>query len=232
MRIAVWSGPRNLSTAMMYAFGSRADCVAWDEPFYAAYLAATGVAHPMRSAVLAAQAHEPAAVIERLLAKPARPLQYVKLMTHHMLPGFPLDWARGFTNIHLLRHPARVIASYANKRETVALGDIGFSQAARIHTALPGPVIDSADIRADPEGMLRALCDAIALPFDPAMLQWPAGPKAFDGAWAPHWYDAVRRSTGFASAEGALPEVAPEHRTLMDEALPLYEALHARRLIA
>lgn len=230
MRIAMWSGPRNLSTAMMYAFGNRADCVAWDEPFYAAYLAQTGVDHPMRQTILASQAPHFDAVVERLLATPAKPVQYLKLMTHHMVPEFPLDWAEGFTNIHLLRHPARVIASYAAKRDAITLDDIGFPQAARIHATLPGPIIDSADIRAAPEAMLRKLCDAIDLPFDHAMLHWPAGPKPFDGAWAPHWYDAVHRSTGFASAEGPLPDVAPHHQPLLQEALPIYDALHSQRL--
>lgn len=230
MRLAMWSGPRNLSTAMMYAFGNRPDCEAWDEPFYAAYLAETGLEHPMRQQVLASQAPHCHAVIERLLATPSKPVQYLKLMTHHMLPGFPLDWANAVTNIHLIRHPARVIASYANKRETITLDDIGFPQAARLHAALPGPVIDSADIRADPEVALRALCTAIDLPFDPAMLSWPAGPKPFDGAWAPHWYDAVHRSTGFASAEGPLPEVDPMHRKMLAKAIPIYEHLREHAL--
>lgn len=226
----MWSGPRNLSTAMMYAFGNRPDCEAWDEPFYAAYLAASGANHPMRQETLASQAPDFDAVVERVLATPAKPVQYLKLMTHHMLPEFDPGWARGAVNIHLIRHPARVIASYANKRETVTLDDIGFTQAARIYDVLPGPVIDSADIRAAPEKALRTLCDAIALPFSNAMLAWPEGPKPCDGAWAPHWYDAVHRSTGFASAEGPLPTVAPEHRALLDAALPIYEALHAARL--
>lgn len=230
MRIAMWSGPRNLSTAMLYAFGNRADCEAWDEPFYAAYLAATGADHPMRREVLAAQAPQFEARLERVLATPSKPVQYLKLMTHHMLPDFPLDWAQGYVNIHLLRHPARVIASYAAKRETINLDDIGFAQAGRIYNALPGPIIDSADIRADPAKALTALCDASGLPFDPAMLEWPAGPKPFDGAWAPHWYDAVHRSTGFAPAEGALPKVPPQHSALLEEALPIYQSLHADRL--
>ena len=230
MRLAMWSGPRNLSTAMMYAFGNRADCEAWDEPFYAAYLAQTGLDHPMRQAVLATQPPHFDAVVERLLARPAKPVQYLKLMTHHMLDDMALDWATGFTNIHLIRHPARVIASYAVKRADITLDDIGFSQAARIHAALPGPVIDSADIRANPEAALRALCDAINLPFDPAMLSWPQGPKPFDGAWAPHWYDAVHRSTGFADAEGPLPDVLPQHQDLLAAALPLYNAMLSERL--
>ncbi len=231
MRIAMWSGPRNLSTAMMYAFGNRPDCEAWDEPFYAAYLAASGADHPMRNQTLASQAPLFEARLERVLAKPGKPIQYVKLMTHHMLPQFPVDWAKGFTNVHLLRHPARVIASYANKRDTITLDDIGFPQAARIHRALSGPVIDSADIRADPEAALCALCDAIGVAFDPVMLHWPAGPKSFDGVWAPHWYDAVHRSTGFAQAEGPLPEVAPHHQALLCEALPIYEAMREQRIV-
>lgn len=230
MRLAMWSGPRNLSTAMMYAFGNRADCEAWDEPFYAAYLAQTGIDHPMRQAVLSTQPPHYDAVVERLLARPAKSVQYLKLMTHHMLDDMPLDWAAGFTNIHLIRHPARVIASYAVKRAEITLDDIGFPQAAHIHETLPGPVIDSADIRVAPEAALRALCDAINLPFDPAMLSWPEGPKPFDGAWAPHWYDAVHRSTGFARAEGPLPDVPDQHLPLLHEALPIYEALSAQKL--
>lgn len=230
MRIAMWSGPRNLSTALLYAFGNRPDCEAVDEPFYAAYLTASGAEHPMQQAVLDSQPETPATVIRALLSAPSKPHQYLKLMAHHMLPDMPLDWARGYVNIHLIRHPARVIASYTNKRETITLDEIGFPQAARIHAALPGPIIDSADIRADPDAMLRALCSAIDLPFDTAMLHWPAGPKPFDGAWAPHWYDAVHRSTGFAGAEGPVPELDPAHRALLDEALPIYEALHADRL--
>lgn len=231
MRIAMWSGPRNLSTAMLYAFGNRADCEAWDEPFYAAYLAASGADHPMRQAILASQAPHFEARLERVLARPPKPVQYLKLMTHHMLPQFPVDWAQVFTNVHLLRHPARVIASYANKRDTIiTLDNIGFAQAERIYATLPGPVIDSADIRANPEAALNALCDAINLPFDAAMLAWPPGSKHFDGAWAPHWYDAVHRSTGFASAEGPLPDVAPQHQRVLDQAMPIYEAMRQARI--
>ena len=231
MKIAMWSGPRNLSTALMYAFGNRPDCEAVDEPFYAAYLAASGADHPMRAACIAAQPADPKAVVAEIAGQ-SKPVRYLKLMTHHMLPDFPLEWAKDCVNIHLIRHPARVIASYANKRDTVTMGDIGFAEIERIFNVLPGPVIDSADIRNDPEGMLRKLCDSIGLEFSDAMLSWPAGPKDFDGAWAPHWYDAVHRSTGFAGAEGPLPEVAPEHQTLLSEALPIYEAMLRQRLTA
>ena len=132
MRIAMWSGPRNLSTAMMYAFGARADCAVWDEPFYAAYLTETGLDHPMRDEVIAAGETDPQAVAARCSSSvPAgRPHFYQKHMTHHMVEGFPLDWMAEVTNVFLIRHPARVLASYVKKRETPTLEDIGIVQQA------------------------------------------------------------------------------------------------------
>lgn len=223
----MWSGPRNLSTAMMYAFGNRADFAAWDEPFYAPYLAATGSEHPMRDAILATHETDPEKVAAQISGSiPAqKPHFYMKHMPHHMVDGFPLDWAKACINVHLIRHPARVIASYAAKREQVTAADIGFQQQAAIYDQLGGIVIDSADIRANPEGMLRKLCAAINLPFDPAMLSWPAGPKPHDGVWAAHWYDAVHKSTGFDGAEGPLPQLVGRDAQLLGQSLPHYEAL-------
>ncbi len=237
MRIAMWSGPRNLSTAMMYAFANRADCAAVDEPFYAAYLAATGLEHPMRDEILASQPVDPSEVAARLLGPvpDGRAHWYQKHMTHHMVPGVPRDWIGQVTNVFLLRHPARVIASYVVKRENPTLEDIGFPQQAELYDEVVARqgravVIDSDDIRRDPEAMLRRLCDAIGLPFDPAMLAWPRGPKPEDGVWAPHWYNAVWDSTGFADAEGPLPEVPAALKPVLQAALPIYEGLAARRL--
>jgi hypothetical protein len=229
MRIAMWSGPRNLSTAMMYSFGNRADFAVMDEPFYAAYLAATGVDHPMRAEILAAQDNDPAQVAA-LCAQPGRPHIYMKHMPHHMLDGFPMEWAKDCVNIHLIRHPARVIASYAAKREAPSFADIGFGQQTALYDQIGGLVIDSADIRADPEGMLRKLCKAIDLPFDPAMLSWPAGARPEDGVWASHWYGAVHQSTGFAGAEGPLPALSGDEERLLEEALPHYNTLYHQRI--
>jgi hypothetical protein len=229
MRIAMWSGPRNLSTAMMYSFGNRADFAVMDEPFYAAYLAATGVDHPMRAEILAAQDNDPAKVAA-LCAQPGRPHMYMKHMPHHMLDGFPMEWAKACVNIHLIRHPARVIASYAAKREAPSFADIGFGQQTALYDQIGGLVIDSADIRADPEGMLRKLCKAIDLPFDPAMLSWPAGTRPEDGVWASHWYGAVHKSTGFAGAEGPLPTLSGDEERLLEEALPHYITLYDQRI--
>jgi hypothetical protein len=232
MKIAMWSGPRNLSTAMMYAFAARGDCAVMDEPFYAAWLKATGNAHPMAAEVLAAHEADPARMAEALSAPPAggQPHLYMKHMPHHMLAGFPLDWAEGCVHAHLIRHPARVLASYGAKRAEVTFEEIGYAQQADFFDRFPGPVIDGTDIRRDPGAMLRRLCAEIGLPFSAAMLSWDAGPKPFDGAWAPHWYGAVHRSTGFAPPEGALPPVAPDHAGLYARALPIYEALADRAI--
>ncbi len=232
MRIVMWSGPRNLSTAMMYSFGNRSDFAVWDEPFYAAYLAMTGLDHPMRDEILTAHEADPNKVAARCIDTiPAqKPHFYMKHMPHHMINGMPLDWVQDCINIHLIRHPARVIASYGEKRSEMNLDDIGFAQQGVIYDKFGGHVIDSADIRANPEKMLRKLCAAIGLDFDPAMLSWPAGPHEGDGIWASHWYNAVHKSTGFAGAEGPLPELDGAAADLCAQALPHYERLVALKL--
>ena len=228
----MWSGPRNLSTAMMYAFGNRADFAVWDEPFYAPYLAATGADHPMRDQIITTHEVDPARVARRCLDTiPAqKPHFYMKHMPHHMIDGFPLDWAKDCINVHMIRHPARVIASYGAKRDAMTLEDIGFAQQTALYAKIGGIVIDSSDIRAAPEEMLKKLCAAIALPFDLAMLHWKAGPRTADGVWAKHWYNAVHQSTGFAGAEGPLPELDTAQEEMRHLAMPHYEKLAKRKL--
>jgi len=234
----MWSGPRNLSTAMMYAFAARGDCAAVDEPFYGAYLAATGIDHPMRDAVIGSQPDDPAQVAAGLLGPipGGKLLYYQKHMTLHMIPELDRRFMRQLTNVFLIRHPARVVASYAKKREAPTLADIGFVQQAELFDEVSGwlghapLVIDSADIRADPEGMLRLLCARLNIGFVSEMLHWPAGPKPYDGVWAPHWYGAVHRSTGFEAAEGPLPALAGEFAQLAAAALPYYERLAAYKM--
>lgn len=234
MRLAMWSGPRNLSTAMMYAFGNRADFAAWDEPFYAPYLAATGIDHPMRDEVLSQHESDPDWVARACMGPipEGKSNFYMKHMPFHMVEGFPFEWADKCVNVHLIRHPARVVASYVAKRENPTLLDIGFAEQVKVYERLPGLVLDSFDIRVDPEGMLRTLCAEIGLNFDPAMLSWREGPKPFDGAWAPHWYGAVHRSTGFAGPEGPLPVLTGQAAALAEAALPFYRVLEARKLNA
>jgi len=232
MKIAMWSGPRNLSTAMMYSFAARDDCAVMDEPFYAAYLAASGADHPMADEIITTHETDPQQVVadmERVAAM--RPNTYMKHMPHHMLPGFPLEWARDCVNVHLIRHPARVIASYIAKRERPNLEDIGFVRQVEIYEEFGGLVIDGTDVRADPGRMMALLCEEIGLDFQPSMLHWPAGPRPEDGVWAKHWYGAVHRSTGFAGAEGDLPKLEPDMQDLCAQAMPFYNRLAAQKLV-
>jgi hypothetical protein len=230
MRIAMWSGPRNLSTAMMYSFGARADFDIMDEPFYAPYLKATGSNHPMRDEILAAHETDPDAVARACLAPREKPHLYMKHMPHQMIDAFPLEWAASCVNVHLIRHPARVIASYSAKWEDLTLDHIGYVQQTSLYERLGGLVIDSHDIRENPEKALCRLCSAIGLEFDPAMLHWRAGPRAEDGVWAAHWYGAVHRSTGFAGPDGPLPELTGHQAELLEAALPHYEKMRAQAL--
>ena len=237
MRIAMWSGPRNLSTAMMYAFGNRADFAVVDEPFYAAYLAQTELAHPMRDAILAAQPQDPQTVITALLGPVpgGKPHFYQKHMTQHMLPAIPRDWLAQMRHVFLIRHPARVIASFAAKYDGLTLSDIGFAQQTELFDQMRSEgtaplVIDSYDIRQEPEAMLRRLCAALSLEWDPAMLCWPAGGPKDDGVWAPHWYGAVHRSTGFAGPEGELPHLTGALAKLAEAAMPHYQRLYSERI--
>jgi len=232
VKIAMWSGPRNLSTAMMYGFAARGDCAVMDEPFYAAYLDRTGLDHPITAEIIAAHDTDPARMAETCAAPPpdGKAHLYMKHMPHHMLPEFPLDWAEECLNLHLIRHPARVIASYTDKRADITLEDIGYPQQLQMWEKLPGPIIDSADIRLNPATALTRLCSEMGIPYKDAMLSWPAGPKPFDGAWARHWYPAVHRSTGFAGPEGPLPDIPEQHRKLQKDAVEIYEILKTRAL--
>jgi len=234
----MWSGPRNLSTAMMYSFAARGDCAVWDEPFYAAYLKATGIDHPMATEVIAAGETDASRVGAACLGTipDGKPLFYQKHMTLHMIPGFDRGFMRGLTNVFLIRHPAEVIASYSRKRESPTLADIGFVQQAELFDEVSNwmgkapLVVDSADIRAAPRETLGRLCAGLGIPFTDAMLRWPAGPRPFDGVWAPHWYNAVHASTGFEAPEGDLPVLPDAYAKLADEALPHYDRLAAYRL--
>lgn len=231
MHIAMWSGPRNLSTAMMYAFGARDDCTVVDEPFYATYLDQTGFDHPMRAEILAHQSRDPKQVITQITGPQSLPHFYQKHMTQHMVPGVSRDWMAGVKNVFLIRHPARVVASFAAKFEALTLADIGFLQQAELFEYVQSIgqspiVIDSADIRRAPARALQRLCAALDLDWQEEMLSWPEGGHPEDGVWAAHWYGAVHKSNGFAAGkEAALPTLAGGYADLANAALPHYKAL-------
>ncbi len=236
----MWSGPRNLSTALMRSFENRADCAVSDEPFYAAYLAATGLDHPLRHEVLASQPTDWRAVAAELTgpAPGAAPLWYQKHMTHHMLPAFGRTWIDQCRNAFLIRDPARVLASYVRSREAVTLADIGVVQQSELFDRVADrlghapPVIDAADVLSDPARTLGALCTVLGIAFDPAMLGWPAGKRSSDGVWAPAWYASVEASTGFAppSGEVATPQLTDNLAAIAAAAAPHFMRLAAFRL--
>ena len=213
IRIAMWSGPRNLSTAMMRSFGSRPDTFVSDEPFYGAYLRHTGDDQPMKDAVIADMESDWNNVARNMSAEPPelRPIWYQKHMAHHMEGTVGIADLPSHRHAFLIRAPERVVASYAAKRVAVRPEHLGVArqreyfdrEADRAGTA--PPVIDSGAILADPAGMLTALCAALDIPWDPAMLAWAPGRRATDGVWAAHWYASVENSTGFGPGEGAPP---------------------------
>jgi hypothetical protein len=225
----MWSGPRTLSTAMMRAWGNRPDTVVVDEPLYAFYLARTGTDHPGRDEVLASQSADWRAVVRSLTdgdLPDGATIGYQKHMTHHVLPEVDLGALAGLTHAHLVRDPRRVLASYARVRRAPTLFDLGIRQQMDLHQRFGGPVVDSDALLRDPEGVLRALCAALGVPFDARMLSWPAGRRPTDGVWAPYWYASVEASTGFGPYRGDdVPELPDHLAALADECRPYYDEL-------
>jgi hypothetical protein len=234
-RIAMWSGPRNISTAMMRSFENRPDCAVIDEPFYAAYLATTGYQHPGQDDILASQPQDWRVVAAALCSDAPAALYYQKHMTQHILPQMDLSFSEQLSNCFLIREPRRIIASYARVRPQFQLEELGFPQQLRLfereceRLGSAPPVLDAAVTLADPRRVLGALCRALDIAFDERMLSWPAGPRDSDGVWAPHWYDSVWSSTGFAPTQGTEEDVVPvlsyEQSLLCEKAERIYQRM-------
>jgi len=236
-RVAMWSGPRNISTAMMRAWENRPDTAVVDEPFYAAYLARTGLNHPGREEVIASQPTDFGEVVAGLGASVGHgvSLAYAKHMSHHMLPDDDLEWTHAFRNILLIRDPEQVVASYVRSRESCESDDIGIPQQARLweqwqRAGLDVPVIDATDFLGDPAAYLRWVCEWLEIDFTDAMLSWPAGPRSSDGVWAPYWYDSVHASTGFARYEPRAVTLSDHDHRVAEACRPTYEMLHEQRV--
>lgn len=235
LRVNLWSGPRNVSTALMYSFAQRADTQVVDEPLYAHYLRASGAEHPGRREVLATLNPDGEAVVrEVILADYDRPIVFFKQMAHHLVE---IDHAflAQCANVLLIRDPEEVLTTIVRQIPNPSLADIGIAQEHGLFEELRAlgqdpPVLDSKELLRDPEGVLRQLCGRLEIPFDPAMLSWEAGARPEDGVWAPHWYDKVHRSTGFAPYHPKR-EPPPEHvLPVLEQAQPHYEALYRRAL--
>ena len=240
VRIAMWSGPRNISTAMMRAWENRGDTAVWDEPFYAHYLDATGIDHPLGAEVVAAGESDWRRVVERLLgAVPeGRPIFFQKHMTHHLLPAIDRGWMDGVVNCFLIRDPREVLSSYARMRSTVTVEDVGVPQQAEIFDFVealrgrPPIVLDARDVLENPRGVLQALCTALGVEFTDRMLSWAPGPRGSDGVWAKHWYRSVHRTSGFQPYVSRAHPL-PEHlEALARECEPHYARLWKQRLRA
>jgi len=230
----MWSGPRNISTALMRAWENRGDCVVVDEPLYAYYLFQTGLDHPGRDEVIAAGETDWRAAVAALTAPlPGNPaVHYQKHMTHHLIAQLPRDWIASLHNVLLIRDPAEVVSSYVRSRANVVAADIGLVQQSELYDQLGGdvPVIDSADFLRAPRAYLQWLCENVGVEFSDAMLHWPVGPRASDGVWARYWYDAVWASTGFEPYRVRQVELSGAALAAAEQSRPHYERLHAVRV--
>lgn len=234
----MWSGPRNISTAMMRSFGSRPDTVVSDEPLYAHYLQETGIRHPAREDVLASQPTDWQAVAAQLTGPVPgdKPIWYQKHMAHHLLPVIGRDWLNRLTHAFLIREPDEMLASLVKTYPAAALADTGLPQQCEIFDRVADrfgrapPVVLASDVLKDPRAMLARLCTALGIAFLPQMLAWEPGRRATDGVWAPHWYAAVEASTGFEPWRPKSVVLPPALRPLLAECRPWYEKLYALRL--
>ncbi len=250
----MWSGPRNISTAMMRSWGNRADTAVVDEPFYAYYLEATGKRHPGAAQVIAQGETDWRKIIAQLTGPipNGKRIYFQKQMTHHLLPEIDREWIVDLTNYFLIRDPREVILSYIQKNPEPTLEDLGYVQQQKIFDFVVGTsrcdvrrghsgserrsaaslpvVIDAKDVLQDPERTLRLLCEAVGVEFDQAMLSWPPGLRKTDGIWAKYWYDEVAGSTSFQPykpREGIVPD---RLREIYEQCRECYDRLYAHRL--
>lgn len=238
-RLAMWSGPRNLSSAMMRAWENRADTCVVDEPFYAAFLSSSSVRHPMQEQVIASQPTSTVEVIRKNLRNDlsdGHTIQFQKHMTQHIIGEVDVAWFKSVKHAFLIRHPAEVVASYSSKRESVTATDIGFFQQKNIYDlaiklGFEPPIVDAADILKNPKGCLTVLCENLDLDFDESMLHWPAGTRDSDGVWAEHWYHSVQHSTGFAPYRKKQVTLNSIEQDIVDRCMPIYNELHNQRII-
>jgi hypothetical protein len=238
VRIAMWSGPRNISTAMLRSWGNRPDTAVYDEPFYAYYLKATGLDHPGAAEIVASYPTDWRTVVAEITGPvpDGRAIWYQKHMTHHMLDEIDYGWLDQVANCFLIRSPRAMLTSYIKVRPDVTMDELGLRHQRRIfdlvhaRTGSYPPVIDSRDVLQDPRRTLTLLCEAVGVPFTETMLHWPAGPRASDGLWSRYWYDRVEQSTSFEPYRPKDDPVPPRYQAMLEECDSLYEEMYQHRL--
>ncbi len=235
--VNVWSGPRNVSTALMYCFAQRSDTRVVDEPLYGHYLLAGGEDHPGRDEIMASMNCDGNAVMAELIERPSangETVLFLKQMAHHLV-GIDTEFLAATANVLLIRDPVEMLPSLTIQLPRANLLDTGLSRQWKLYGDLVASgqrpaVIDSRELLLDPAGVLLQLCNRLGLEFEPGMLSWPCGRRKEDGIWEKYWYKAVHQSTGFATYQpkGDFPETL---RGLLDECKPYYEQLfdHALR---
>lgn len=236
--VCLWSGPRNVSTALMYSFAQRADTKVVDEPLYGHFLRVSGAQHPMREDVLAAVNTDGNDVMRKLLSEPAQDavtVLFMKQMAHHLV-DLDQSFMQRTHNIFLIRNPREMLPSLTIQLPDARLEDTGLATQWQLFERLiangQDPVVlDSRELLLDPAGVLGSLCEHLDLDYTDKMLTWPAGARAEDGVWAPHWYHAVHKSTGFAPYV-AKSEFPQNLEALLAECKPWYDKLFAHAIIA
>lgn len=239
VRIAMWSGPRNVSTALMRSFGSRADTIVCDEPLYAHYLLRTGLEHPGRDEILERHESDWRKVVVCLTdpLPPGKRVFFQKHMAHHLLPEIGRAWLADLTHAFLIRDPREMLPSLERVLPEPRLEDTGLPQQLRLfeevreRSGTTPPVVDARDLLSAPEDVLRELCGTLGIPFDPAMLAWEPGRRRTDGCWAPHWYHNVERSRGFAPYVRKREPLGERLAELAGRCAPIYDELASHRLL-
>ncbi len=237
IRIAMWSGPRNISTAMMRSWENRTDTVVVDEPLYGPYLASTGKKHAAFEEIITEQGADWQPIVESLTkdtpddADDNTAIYYQKHMSHHLTDDIELDFVEQLRHAFLIRHPNDVLASYLRKHPKATPEDLGFPQQVKLFEKIRNqsgsipPIFESKDILLDPPGMLKKMCSALDVPFDDAMLSWPKGYRDSDGVWAEHWYNRVIESTGFSTYSPKENKLSAEEQRTADTCMPYYEQM-------
>ena len=237
--IAMWSGPRNISTALMRSFENRSDCFVSDEPFYSYFLHKTGLEHPLRAEIIKSglvDYHE----IVKYITGPipfSKKIWYQKHMAHHILKESDLNWIKNMKNCLLIRHPSDVILSYSKKNEINSIQQLGYLQLTDIYEMLfqeigiPPIIIDAQDLLKEPRKMLIKICENLKINFDEKMLSWSPGSRKTDGIWGKYWYKQVKISTGFNPYIKTDQIIPPKYEALYDECMKYYDFLYQNRII-
>ena len=236
LHIAMWSGPRNISTTMMRSFSSRSDTFVTDEPFYACYLKRTGLQHPGREEILRSYKQDYHSIIDEITSPvPAgKTVWYQKHMAHHLDPGDSLAWTKSFMNCLLIRTPEEVVSSFYKKNDLSNVSELGYAQQIQLYRYHSNklPVVDVHDILQDPKGVLSNLCSRCGILFEESMLSWKAGPHSADGIWGKYWYDQLWSSTAFKPYVRKEVKIPSTLTAMVNECMPLYEELYQHRITA